>query len=208
MSLWHCFFFFGIINKKRQGGVDVANVEFSIQQVLLETERLILRPWTEADLPDFYAYARVEGVGEAAGWPHHRSMEESRAILQRFIAEGHVLAVVSKQDGKAIGSLGFHDSDLDAPEFAGKSKKEIGYVLSQEYWGKGLMTEAVRRAIQFCFEDLKLDMVTCSHFMENDRSRRVIEKCGFLYHSDGIFHSKPLEKDFPARLYFLLNPHR
>ena len=55
--------------------------------VCLETQRLILRPWRQADLDDLYSYASVEGVGEMAGWPHHQSREESQKIMDSFISE-------------------------------------------------------------------------------------------------------------------------
>ena len=63
------------------------NAEFSINGRKIETKRLLLRPFAESDLDDFFEYASVEGVGEMAGWHHHESKEESRAILERFIDE-------------------------------------------------------------------------------------------------------------------------
>ena len=57
----------------------------------------------------------------------------------------------------------------------------IGYALREESWGKVYMTEVVRRIIQFGFESLCLDLISVGHFEFNDRSRRVIEKCGFRY---------------------------
>lgn len=57
----------------------------------------------------------------------------------------------------------------------------IGYALREESWGKGYMTEVVRHIIQFGFESLCLDLISVGHFEFNDRSRRVIEKCGFRY---------------------------
>ena len=58
---------------------------------------------------------------------------------------------------------------------------EIGYVLSRDFWGRGLMPEAVKRVIDWLFEEQKVDFILCGHFVRNDRSRRVIEKCGFQY---------------------------
>lgn len=57
----------------------------------------------------------------------------------------------------------------------------IGYALREESWGKGYMTEVVRHMMQFGFESLCLDLISVGHFEFNDRSRRVIEKCGFRY---------------------------
>ncbi len=180
------------------------NVEIDISGAYLETTRLILRPWRKEDIADFYEYASVPGVGEAAGWRHHASVGESERILDVFIAERNVLAIVYKASGKAIGSLGFHRSCAeDDPAYAGLRLREIGYVLSKDYWGQGLMPEAVERAIGYGFDVLGLDALTVCHFRENDRSRRVIEKCGFRFVKSGIYHSDQLERDFDDLEYIL-----
>lgn len=172
-----------------------------ITHVALETPRLLLRPWQETDLADFYAYASVPGVGECAGWKHHESMEESARILAHFIAGRHTFAIVDKETGRAIGSLGLEQADqlADVKDEA-LWGCELGYVLSRDYWGKGLMPEAVRAALEYCLQSLQMDFVTCAHFMENDRSRRVIEKCGFSYVRD-IGYETQTGEEKPSRLY-------
>ncbi|MCQ2447144.1 MAG: GNAT family N-acetyltransferase, partial [Clostridia bacterium] len=80
----------------------------------IETERLTLRPFRQSDLDDFFAYASVEGVGEAAGWPHHTSKEISQMVLDDFINEKNILAVVYKASGRVVGSLGLHKTTLPA----------------------------------------------------------------------------------------------
>ena len=67
------------------------NVEIDISNVKLETERLILRALEIADLDNFFEYASVNGVGEKAGWEHHKSKDESLEILKMFIDEKKVL---------------------------------------------------------------------------------------------------------------------
>ena len=64
-----------------------------LKTTTLETDRLILRPWKTDDLDDFYAYASVDGVGQMAGWNPHRSRDESRQILEKFMEHGDVLAI-------------------------------------------------------------------------------------------------------------------
>ncbi|MDR1630701.1 MAG: GNAT family N-acetyltransferase [Oscillospiraceae bacterium] len=175
-----------------------------LSNTTLETERLVLRPWREEDLPDLFAYASVPGVGEMAGWRHHESMEESQAILSKFISAKNFLALEHKATKKVIGSLGLHDSWADdEPSFAGLKIKEIGYVLAKEFWGQGLMPEAVREVLRFCFEDCGLDAVSIGHFAENAQSRRVIEKCGFRFISNGTFFAKQLGKTFEDMKYIL-----
>lgn len=156
------------------------NKEIDITGIKITTERLILRPWKETDLQDFYEYASVDGVGQRAGWLPHRDLEESKRILSRFIEERHVFAL--EYNGKAVGSLGIESYREDIyPEFDHLQGREIGYVLSKDYWGQGLMPEAVRAVIRWLFEDQGLDFVMVGHFDFNDQSRRVIEKCGFQY---------------------------
>ena len=156
------------------------NKPMDITNVVLKTDRLTLRPWRESDLSDFYEYARVDGVGQMAGWLPHRNLEESRTILAHFIEGKHVFAL--EYQGKAIGSLGVEEyHEKNYPEFSHLQGREIGYVLSKDYWGQGLMPEAVKAVIQWLFDAEKLDFIMVGHFDWNNQSRRVIEKCGFQY---------------------------
>ncbi len=165
------------------------NTEIDISQVVLHTERLTLRPWKPSDLEDFYAYASVDGVGQMAGWKPHGNREESQRILDRFIAHKRTFAL--EYQGKAIGSLGIQCYDEEKfPEFATIKCREIGYVLAKDYWGQGLMPEAVREAIRYLFEDVGLDVILCGHFLSNHRSRRVQEKCGFRHYAFGTYETQ------------------
>ncbi len=156
------------------------NKQIDITGVVLTTERLTLRPWRESDLNDFYEYASVDGVGQMAGWNPHRNAEESKVILSRFIAGKHVFAL--EYQGKVIGSLGVEMyCETNYPELNSLQGREIGYVLSKAYWGKGLMPEAVKGVITWLFNVENLDFIICGHFVRNCQSQRVIEKCGFQY---------------------------
>ena len=180
--------------------VDVTNIR-------IETERLILRPWQESDLEDFYAYARVEGVGQMCGWSPHKDLEESKLILDLFIREKTPLALELKQNGMVVGSIGLEirEADLGIPEAL--MGREIGYVLNKEYWGRGLMPEAVKAVIDYCFERLHFDWLTCGHFIWNDQSRRVVEKSGFHYVKD-VIHQTRFGTEEPTKLYVLYNPNK
>ena len=156
------------------------NAPIDISDIVLRTDRLILRPWRQADLDDLYEYASVDGVGQMAGWPPHRSRQESQSILDKFIAHKKTFAI--EFGGKVIGSVGIEEyDDWKFPEFMDKRCREIGYVLSKDYWGQGIMTEAVKRVLKYLFDDVGLDAVFCGHFMRNKRSARVQEKCGFTH---------------------------
>lgn len=179
------------------------NAPVDVTAVRIETERLILRAWRETDLADFYEYARVEGVGEMAGWSHHQSVEESRRILDSFISGKKTFALEWKENGKVIGSLGLEPRDAGLPEEL--QGREIGYVLSRDYWGRGLMPEAVKAVIDYCFRELSFDYLTCGHFDCNDRSRRVVEKSGFRFLKK-VVTSTARGVDEPGKLYVLYNP--
>ena len=105
------------------------NAPIDVTGIRIETERLILRPWSESDLDDFYEYACVPGVGEMAGWPHHESKDTTLNTIRMFLRARDVLALELKESGKVIGSLGIHENDNDhvGPDYLGR---EVGYVLS------------------------------------------------------------------------------
>ena len=162
------------------------NAIVDISNVVLETERLILRPWREADLNDFYEYASVDGVGQMAGWPPHENIEISKMILDSFIAGKKTFALEEKATGKVIGSIGIEEAERrEADERTAKKRgRELGYVLNKDYWGRGLMPEAVKRVIQYAFEEQGWDFLLCGHFHDNLQSKRVIEKSGFEFYKE------------------------
>ena len=150
------------------------NANVDLTGVVLETDRLIIREWSEMDLEDFFEYAKVDGVGQMAGWNPHTSIQESKTILEMFINEKMTFALELKENHKVIGSLGLETlSLLLRDEYENLVGRELGYVLSKEYWGKGLMPEAVNRVIKFCFEQENYDYLMCSHFVINSQSKRA-----------------------------------
>ena len=183
------------------------NAPIDVTNVRIETERLLLRAWRESDALDLFEYASVDGTGEKAGWHHHQSLEESKRILDLFISEKKTLALELKENGKVIGSLGIEPRDEDAglsPELQGR---EIGYVLSKDYWGRGFMPEAVNAIIDYCFQVMNYDYLTCGHFNHNDRSRRVVEKTGFRFLKDVVTHTVR-GIDEQGKMYVLYNPYK
>lgn len=154
------------------------NVPIDISDINLRTERLLLRPWKQSDSGDLFEYASVDGVGQMAGWEPHESVEQSRQIIEMFISGKKTFAL--EYEGKVIGSLGIEKYDEEKfPEFAGLRCREIGFVLSKYYWGRGFMPEAVNEAVRYLFEELKLDAIFCGRFKSNLQSARVQAKCGF-----------------------------
>ncbi len=185
------------------------NALFKLNGVTIETQRLLLRPFQQTDLQDFYDYARVDGVGEMAGWKHHESIEKSQEILNGFIEEDKTFAIVLKENNKVIGSLGVEKYGMEErlTEFDGYQGREIGYVLSKAYWGKGLMPEAVRAVIAYLFNDLQLDFLLCGYYDFNAQSKRVQEKCGFQPYRKLVMQTR-LGTDEPGVLNLLINPNK
>lgn len=157
------------------------NAKVDLTNITLETNRLIIRAWKKSDLNDFYEYAKIDGVGQMAGWNPHTSIQESEMVLNSFIEEKNVFALELKENHNVIGSIGLEKLSISLDGYDMRVGREIGYVLSKEYWGRGLMPEAVQRVIQFCFEEEKYDFLLCSHATVNEQSKRVIEKCGFCF---------------------------
>lgn len=185
------------------------NVEFRLNGKTIETDRLILRPFEQTDLDDFFEYASVEGTGEMAGWHHHQDKQKSQEILDLFISEDKTFAVCLRQSGKVIGSLGVEKYGMEdkLTEFDGYRGREIGYVLSRDYWGRGLMTEAVRAVIDYLFSECDLDFLTCGYYDFNSRSRRVQEKCGFRPYRKLVMDTRMGTKE-PGVLNLMTNPKK
>ena len=185
------------------------NAEFDVTGIRLESQRLILREWKEEDVDDLFEYASVPGVGEMAGWPHHPNIEESLYRVNKFIREKHTFAIVYKENNKVIGSLGVekYGAEEKLSEFFNYKGREIGYVLSKDYWGRGLMPEAVKTAIDYLFNVLDYDFLLCGHFDKNNQSRRVQEKCGFVPYRKLVFDTNIGTKE-PGVLMFMKNPNK
>lgn len=144
----------------------------------IETERLILRDWNVDDVDDLYEYAKNPNVGPRGGWKPHESKTESLEIMRTlFLDKYDCWAIVYKENNKVIGSIGY-ETDTKRPDI---NCKELGYAMNEDYWGKGIMTEAAKAVIRFGFDEMGLDMVSIYRNPLNTRSGRVIEKCGFVY---------------------------
>ena len=157
------------------------NGKFDVTNVTLQTNRLTLRAFRLSDLEDFYEYAKVFGVGQMAGWLPHKNIETSMEILKMFIEEKNVFAIVLKENNKVIGSLGIEQLNSSQMIDSSLVGREIGYVLSKTYWGNGLMPEACRSVIDYCFNSLNYDFLMLGYFTFNNQSKRVGEKLGFKF---------------------------
>ena len=121
--------------------------------MILETERLTLRPWEESDAEDLYRYASDPAVGPMAGWPVHTSVENSREIIRDVLSANETYAVCLKKDGRPIGSIGLIPP-TQANTAAKATEMEVGFWVGVPHWGKGYIPEALREIQLHAFEDL------------------------------------------------------
>lgn len=147
--------------------------------MVIETERLILKDLEMNDLEDFFTYARDKNVGSRSTWKPHESIEESREILEEFVASGEFFGIHHKEDGLMIGVVGLHEDELS--RMPRTRCREIGYGLNYNYWSRGYMTEAARLVLVYAFEKLGLDLVTGYTSENNERSKRVLSKIGLNF---------------------------
>ena len=117
----------------------------------IQTERLLLRQWRESDYKDLYEYAQCEEVGPFAGWKPHKSEEESKEVISYFLKKMDSYAIVLKAENKVIGSIGFHQRCPD-PNLTYLTQREVGFALNPNYWGRGIVPEAVHSLIKYGFE--------------------------------------------------------
>lgn len=185
------------------------NAVFEINGLIIETDRLILRPFEQSDLYDLYEYASVEGVGEMAGWKHHETIEKTQEVLDKFIEEDKTFAIVFKENNKVIGSLGVekYGREEALTEFYNYKGRAVGYVLSKAYWGRGIMPEAARAVIDYLFNRLDLDFLLCGYYDFNHQSKRVQEKCGFKPYRKLVMDTR-LGTTEPGVLNLLINPNK
>jgi [ribosomal protein S5]-alanine N-acetyltransferase len=146
----------------------------------LETERLILRKMTLDDAEAIFEYASDPEVSRYVIWETHRSIEDSRAFLELVVhkyesGDEPDWGIVYKGDHRLVGACGIVSWEPD------HGRAEVGYALSRDYWGRGLMAEAVRAMIRFGFERMGLNRIEARCITENTASAKVMEKAGLIY---------------------------
>ena len=145
----------------------------------METDRILLRPWLESDAEALFKYASDPEVGPRAGWPPHKSVEESQEIIRTVFNDAtNTWAIVLKETGEPIGAMGYGPScQCNLP--AREGEPLIGYWVGRPYWNQGICTEALQAMIDYCFNKKGFQTLWCDFFVDNPASGRVMEKCGF-----------------------------
>lgn len=146
----------------------------------LETERLILRKMHLSDAEAIYEYAKNPEVSRYTLWDSPKSVSDTRDFVRMVVSksEENVVnewVIVWKESGAVIGTGGFVYWDLQ------KRETEIGYAISQAFWNRGIVTEAMRAVCTFAFRELEVETIICHCHIENIGSERVMQKLGMRF---------------------------
>jgi ribosomal-protein-alanine N-acetyltransferase len=155
---------------------------------MLETERLILRRFTEADVDAVFALRRDAEMMRFIRAPQKRQESVNWLRLVSSLWETERIgfcAVIEKQSGALVGWCGLW-------RLKETGETEIGYAIAQKFWGAGLATEAAGAFLDYGFETLKLDKIAAVAAPENTGSRRVMEKLGMTFDYTGTFYERDL----------------
>ena len=155
----------------------------------LETQRLILRRFKVSDSKDmFLNWANDESVTKFLTWEPHQSIEETKQLLVEWVksynkSDYYQWGIVLKEEDVLIGSIAAVKTDEEL------NIAEIGYCMGKKWWGKGIMAEALKRVIEFFFDEVEVKKVVAKHYIDNINSGKVMKKAGMTY-------EKTVEEEF------------
>ncbi len=150
-------------------------------------DKSILRPWTLQDEQSLVKHANNRNISDYLrdGFPYPYTLRDAKQWLSSTQNSKDLLFAIEVND-EAIGGIGIiYKSDIY------RKNAEIGYWLSEKYWNKGIITEAVQALIRHLFSTTKINRVYAGIFENNTASERVLVKCGFRL--EGI-HKKAIFK--------------
>ena len=135
------------------------------------TERLVLRELRKTDVLDFFIFAKNENVGPMAGWEPHKNINETKLMIDVLIKENEMWAITIKD--QLIGTINV--SFIDDLKYY-----ELGFSLNEDYWNKGIISEAIAGVLNYCFNKTNINMLVSRHYSFNLRSESVLKKFGFI----------------------------
>ena len=147
-------------------------------------------------------------MAATAGFAISKTMGDSVKRMLEYMDDNETVAVVLKENNKMIGTVSLQKRNwADYPIDRKLKGRELGFDLNRAYWGRGLMPEAVKTVRDYCFEKLEYDFLTAGYFLGNTKSRRAIEKCGFVFLFESE-HENPGHWKKMIRTYIQYNPHK
>jgi len=138
---------------------------------------LLLRSWQLTDVPNLVHYANNANIANnlTDGFPHPYTETHAQQFIQMAANGNPVTIMAITIDGVAVGGIGLH---LQHDIF--RNNAELGYWLAEPFWGKGIVTEAIRQMVHYGFQQLPINRIFARPFGRNTASQRVLEKVGFV----------------------------
>ncbi|MFO7671240.1 MAG: GNAT family protein [Bacteroidales bacterium] len=148
-----------------------------MQLPIIERDLYRLRPWHPDDALSLVSHANNQNVADNLrdGFPYPYSLDDAGKWLKMVGENRCDLILAIEVEGDAAGGIGIY-TGKDVYRFNG----EIGYWLSQKYWGKGIMSDAVGVLVDYAFLETQWLRIFANVFQFNTPSMRVLEKCGFI----------------------------
>jgi len=137
---------------------------------------IVLRRWALSDLDNMVKYANNFNIAKylTNQFPHPYTYEDGKNYIEMVMMDDPLKVFAIEVDGEAVGSIGiFPQSDIHS------KNAEISYWLAEDFWGRGIMTEAVRQIVKYGFDTFDVNRIFARPFGINKGSQRVLEKAGF-----------------------------
>ena len=146
---------------------------------IIETKRLILRDIRPSDAQSIYYYGKEEKVAQYVLFNRHENIDDTKTFINTTLegyrkGEHYVWAIEWKETGEMVGTCGLHNTGTP------HKSAEMGYVISPDFWNRGIATEAGKALLDFGFNTLKLHRICARYFEGNDASGRVMEKLSMI----------------------------
>ncbi len=165
---------------------------------ILDSNRLILRPFSLKDVQDVFLYAGDDIVTKYLTWSSHTDISQTEKVVRElYMARPGIFAIELKSEHKCIGCI-------DIRVCIEHDKASFGYVLNRRNWNKGYMSEALKLIIDFIFSKLELNRIEATHYVGNEGSGRVMQKCGMRYEGTGLQEVKVKDTFYDVVHYAIL----
>ena len=178
------------------------DLKLFISPPILNAPRITLRKITNNDLYDVFDYASNPNVSKYLLWSVHECPEQTAAYLRLVTKmyrakKFYDFGVIDKASGRMIGSCGFSSIDIKT------NTAEVGCVLNEKYWGRGLATEAVGELIRYAQTTLKLDKLYAEIMENNISSKKLFSKLGFIQEKSMTYTMEAKGRPIVVEVYSL-----
>ncbi len=165
---------------------------------ILESNRLILRPFSIDDIDDVFLYASDNIVTKYLTWPSHTDITQTeKTVKEHYIDKIGTFAIELKSEHRCIGCI-------ELRLCIEHNKASFGYVLSKKYWNNNYMSESLNLILNLSFSKLELNRVESTHYVGNEGSGRVMQKCGMNYEGKGLQEVKVKDRFYDVVHYAIL----